>query len=74
MILFYRLFGLILNVPVNDFSVMSGRVLLGCISTKQLIKGLAQGHNTVTLPAVRLEPYCFSKRTDGTGLQINVRN
>ena len=54
MILFNCLFGLILNVPVNDFSVTSGRVLLGCISTKQLIKGLAQGHNTVTLPAVRL--------------------
>ena len=40
--------------PVNIFSVKSGRVFLGWTSTKQRIKCLAQGHNTV--PPVRLEP------------------
>ena len=49
------LFGLILYVPINNFSVMLGQVFLGGISTKQWIKCLAQGHNTVTPQAVRLE-------------------
>ena len=40
-------FGLILYVPVDIFSVMSGRVFLGLTSTKQRIKCFAQGHNTV---------------------------
>ena len=46
------LFGLILYVPVNSFSVMTGSVFLGLISTKQRIKCLAQGHNKA--PTVRL--------------------
>ena len=53
------LFGLILYVPVNNFSVMLGRVFPGRTSTKQRIKCLAQGHNTARLPAVRLEPATF---------------
>ena len=40
-------------VPVNNFSVMSGQVFLGWTSTRQRIKCLAHGRNTVTLPAVR---------------------
>ena len=40
-----HIFGLILYVPVNSFSVMSGWVFLGLTSTKQRIKCLAQGHN-----------------------------
>ena len=47
-------FDLILYVPVNNFSVMLGRVFLGSTSTKQGLMCLAQGHNTV--PPVRLEP------------------
>ena len=44
------LFVLILYIPaVNDFSVMSGWVFMGWTSTKQRIKCLAHGHNTVTL-------------------------
>ena len=50
----YFLFDLILYVPVNSFSVMSGRFFLGRTSTKQGIMCLAQGHNAVT--PVRLEP------------------
>ena len=48
------LFDLILSVPVNNFSVMSGRVFLGLTSTKQGLMCLAQVHNTVAL--VRFEP------------------
>ena len=40
------LFGLILYVPVNNFSVMSGRVYLGEPVLTRIC--LAQGHNTVT--------------------------
>ena len=50
---FVCLFDLILYVPVNNFSVMSGQVFLGCTSTKQGLLCLAQGHNAV-MP-VRLE-------------------
>ena len=46
------MFCLILYIPVNNFSVMLGWVFLVCTSTKQRIKCLAQGHNTVTLPAI----------------------
>ena len=53
------LFGLILYMSVNNFSDMLGMVFLGGTSTKQWIKCLAQGHNTVTLPGVRLEPAKF---------------
>ena len=45
---------LILYVPVNNISAMSGQVFLGWTSTKQGLMRLAQGHNAVT--AVRLEP------------------
>ena len=41
------------TVPVkNNFSVM---FRLGCIGSKQQITCLAQGHNTVPLPALSLE-------------------
>ena len=40
---------------VNNFSVVLGQVFLGRTSTTQRIKCLAQGHKTVTLPAVSLE-------------------
>ena len=50
----FCLFDLILYVPVNTFSVMSGQVFLGLTSTKQRIKCLAQGHKAV--PTVRLKP------------------
>ena len=43
------MFDFILYVPVNNSSVMSGRVFLGGTSTKQRLLCLAQGHNTVTL-------------------------
>ena len=43
------LFILILYALVNNFSVMSGRVLQGWTSTKQRIKWLAQGHKAVPL-------------------------
>ena len=43
--------------PVKNFSFMSGQVFLGTLNQyyKQIIKCPAQGHNTVTLPGVRLE-------------------
>ena len=47
-------FGLVLYVPLDNFSVMSGLVFLGLTSTKQRIKCLAQAHNTVS--PVRLKP------------------
>ena len=50
----FVLFDLILYVPVNNFSVMVGRVFLGWTSTKQGLMFLTQGHNAVT--PVRLEP------------------
>ena len=48
------LLDLILYVPVNNISVMSGQVFLGRTSTKQGLMCLVQGHGAVTL--VRLEP------------------
>ena len=50
------LFVLMLYIQVNNFSVMLGHfpVFLGYTNTKQRIKYLAQGHNTV--PPVSLEP------------------
>ena len=48
------LFVLILYLLLNNCSVMSGWVFLCWTSTKQRIKYLAQGQNTV--PSVRLEP------------------
>ena len=49
------LIDLILNIPVNNISVMSGQVFLGLTSTKQRIKCLAHGHNAV--PPVRLKQH-----------------
>ena len=54
------LFDLILYVPVNISSVMSGRVLLGYTSTKQGLVSLAQGHNAMT--PVMLEPAALRSR------------
>ena len=44
------------NVPVNDFSVMSGRsqLFLGFNQYSRELMCIAQGHNTVTL--VGIEP------------------
>ena len=50
----FRFFGWFLYVPVNNFSVILGGVFLGWTSTKQRIKCLAQGHNTVTSLAMGL--------------------
>ena len=47
------LLDLILYIPVNNFSVILGRLFLGLTSTKQGFKFLAQGHNEVT--SVRLD-------------------
>ena len=52
-------FVLILYIPVNNFLVKSGWVILGCPSTKQGIKCLAQEHNKVIPPAVRLKIATF---------------
>ena len=51
---FVCLFDLILYVPVNNLSVMSGQVFLCSTSTKQGLLCYAQGHNAVT--PVRLKP------------------
>ena len=51
---FVFLFDLILYVPVNNLSVTSGWVFLGCTSTKLGLMSLSQGHNSVM--RVRLEP------------------
>ena len=48
------LFDFLLYIPVTYFSAMSGLVFLGLTSTKQRIKCLAQGDNTVA--PVRLDP------------------
>ena len=41
--------------PSHHFSVKSGHVLLSSTSSKQPIKCLAQGLNTLTSPAIRLK-------------------
>ena len=48
------MFDVIFYVPVNNFSVMSGRVYLDWKSTKQGLMCLAQGYNAVT--RMRHEP------------------
>ena len=50
----WTVFVLILYIPVNNSSVMLGQVFLSWTSSKERIKCLAQGHNT--MPPVRLEP------------------
>ena len=55
-----NLFDLIIYVPVNNLSVMSGLILLGWTSSKQGLMCLAQGHNAV-MP-VRLEPATLQSR------------
>ena len=57
------LISMILYVPINNFSVMSGWVFLGWTSTKQQIKFIAQGHNTLSLPAVFAVDEVFCSRT-----------
>ena len=52
-----------LYLQVNNFSVMSGD-FLGWTKTKQLIECLAQGHNTVTPPAVSLVIAIVLRRRD----------
>ena len=47
---------LILYLPFNHFSVMSGRVILSWTSTKQGFMCLAQGHNTETPWGFNLQP------------------
>ena len=47
-------FNLILYVPVNNLSIISGRVFLGWTCIKQVLMCLAQGHMAVT--PVSLEP------------------
>ena len=53
-------FNLIFYIPVNNFSVTSGRVFLGWTSTKLGLMCLAQGHNVVT--PVRLKPAALQSR------------
>ena len=71
MMCFFVLFDLILNVPVNNFSVMSGRVFMGWTSTKQGLMWLAQGHNTVmpmglepATPRSRVKQYVWCYTSD----------
>ena len=52
--IFVCLFDMILYVPINNLSVMSGWVFLSLTSAKLGLMCLAQGHNAV-MP-VRLEP------------------
>ena len=52
----FVLFCFIVFALVKTLSVISGRAFLG---TKQRIKCLVKGHNTLTLPAVRLGPVTF---------------
>ena len=56
----FCLFDLILYLPVNNFSVMLGRVFLGWTSTKQGLMCFVQVHNAVTL--VRLDPTALRSR------------
>ena len=53
----YGLLDLILYIPVNKFSVMSGWVFMGLTIAKQGLMCLAHGYNAVS-PA-RLEPAAF---------------
>ena len=62
------LFVLILYIPVNNFSVMSGWVFLGLTSTKQRIKCLAQGHSA--LPRVMLEPASLRSKVKHSTTEI----
>ena len=49
----YYLFDLILYIPVNNFSVLWGRVSLGWSRTKQGLQYIAQGH--IAVMPVRIE-------------------
>ena len=51
------LFGFILYIPANIFSVMLGQVFLGWTSTKQGLISLAQGHNTCCRWGSNLQPF-----------------
>ena len=54
---FVCLFVLILYIPNNNLSVMSGRVLLDWTSTKQGLMCIGQGHNAVMLEPVALRSW-----------------
>ena len=75
--LIFCLFDLILYIPVNNFSVMLGRIFLGRSSTKQDFMCLAKGQNTV--PPVRFEPATLPSRVKHStteqlsSLQHNVK-
>ena len=58
--IYFCLFDLILYIPVNNLSVISGQVFLGWTSTNQGLMCLAQGHNAV-MP-MRLEPAALQAR------------
>ena len=47
---YFCMFVLILNIPVNGVSVMSGWIFLARTSTKQRIKCFTEGHNTMPPP------------------------
>ena len=66
------LFGLMLYIPVNSFSVMLGQfpVFLGGTSAKEQIKCFAQEHNTVTRLELTSNPSIPSLTP---GLQIRMR-
>ena len=57
-------------IPVNNFSVMSGQlpVFLCWTSTKQRIKCLAHGHNTVILQAASLKLATFGSQSNAFSL------
>ena len=57
----FVLSALILYVPVNNFSAMSGWVFLSWTSTEQRIKSLTEGYNAV--PSVRLNSCAWVKHS-----------
>ena len=57
------LFAFILYVPVNNYSVMSGRILLSLTSSNQRMRCLAQGHNTVPPPVRFKQPLDLESST-----------
>ena len=57
------LVGLILYVPVNDFSFMSGQVFLCWTSTKQGLMCLAQGHTQCCQWGLNPHPFSLESST-----------
>ena len=66
---FICLFDLIIYVPVNNLSVISGQVFLGWTSTNQGLMCLAQGHNAVT--SVRLKPTALGSCHESSTLPLS---